>query len=40
MFVLDYINHNAVKNIGVFKMRNYMMYGIAEMDCNYYAIIK
>jgi len=35
MFVLDYINHNVVIVIGVYKMKNSMMSGIAEKDCKY-----
>jgi hypothetical protein len=37
MYVQDYINLNAVKDIGVYKMINFMMYGIAEMDCINYS---
>jgi hypothetical protein len=33
MFVQDCIKLNVAKNIGVFKMKNYMMFGTAEVDC-------
>lgn len=37
MYVQDCINHNVVKDIGAYKMRNFMMYGIVEMDCMIYC---
>lgn len=38
MFVLDYIKPNAAKNIGAFRMKNYMMFGTVEVDCKLYKL--